>query len=113
LQESQEHPFQSQEFEGLGKKLEFCQFSDYIKIIRPNWLLFKDAFGNVDILSKQHQEVTDARNALKHSREISRSKLASAEAGLLWFEDCLRAVRSVEEEVEENGMEEENEAIRE
>ena len=100
-----ELPFEAQGFETLEKRLEKCQFSDYLKIIRSNWFLFKDDFGDGEILSRHHQEITDVRNALKHNQEINRSKLASGEAGLLWLEECLRTSAIVEDEFEENGLE--------
>lgn len=103
----QENPYYRNQYESFEKKLEFCQFSDYQKIIRANWLLFKDDFGDQTIFEHHIDEVTDVRNSLKHNRDIPDNKLASAEAGLLWLEDCLNAAIPNEEE-DQNGNGEEH-----
>jgi len=68
-------------------------------------VLFKVDFGDIEILNRHHLEITDVRNALKHNEEIDRSKLASGEAGLLWLEECLRNSAISDEEVDDNGLE--------
>lgn len=101
-----QNPFQGKDFDTLEKKLEFAQFSDYPKVIEENWALFEDDFGKLELLLRHHKEVTDCRNAFKHNREVSRSSLALAEAGLIWLEDCLHSALLSEEEMEENGEDE-------
>jgi len=103
-QKIRQNPFDAGRFDSFVGKLESCQFSDYPKIIRSNWLLFKDDFGDEALLIQHHKAVTEARNALKHNNELNRSGRALAEAGLLWLEDCLRAVsfRKAEEQVDES-----------
>lgn len=103
-QKVRQNPFDAGRFDSLAGKLEACQFSDYPKIIRSNWSLFKDDFGDESLLTQHHKAVTEARNAIKHNNELSRSSRALAEAGLLWLEDCLRAVnlRKAEEQAEES-----------
>jgi hypothetical protein len=103
----QEHPYLREKYLDFENKLEFCQFSDYLKIVRSNWSLLKQDFGDQNIFDRHFQEVTDVRNSLKHNRDIPDSKLASAEAGLLWLEDCLNAATIVDDEMDENGNGEE------
>jgi len=98
-----ENPFLKERYKTFEEKLDFCQFSDYQKIIRVNWLLFKEDFGKSNIFEHHFQEVIDVRNSLKHNRDIPDNKLASAEAGLLWLEDCLGAAVINESETHENG----------
>lgn len=97
-------PFEVGKYDSLSAKLELCQFSDYTKIMKSNWTTFQDVFGNEPRFEQHHKAVTEARNALKHNRELSRSDRASAEAGLVWLEDCLRALETAEaeEELEED-----------
>jgi len=101
----QDNPFLKDRFTTFEEKLDFCQFSDYQKIIRVNWMLFKEDFGKPNNFEHHFQEVIDVRNSLKHNRDIPDNKLASAEAGLLWLEDCLNAAIIAEPENLENGME--------
>lgn len=103
----QAHPYLREKYQDFEDKLEFCQFSDYLKIVRTNWSIFKQDFGNQAGFENHFQEVTDVRNSIKHNRDIPDSKLASAEAGLLWLEDCLNAAIIIEEDIDENGNGEE------
>ncbi|MGB8345027.1 MAG: hypothetical protein WCD86_09090, partial [Ktedonobacteraceae bacterium] len=88
-----EQPFIAGQHETLEAKLKFCLFSDNMKIIKANWLLFQDVFGKETMLDQYANFATNARNALKHSNDLSNVDLASAEAGLLWFEECLSHVK--------------------
>lgn len=95
-------PFETGQHETLAAKLAFCQFSDYFKIIRvkTNWPLFQDVFGKENIFDQNASFAIEARNAIKHGRDLSRVDLASAEAGLLWLEECLNRVKAEEQENE-------------
>lgn len=84
-------PYLNGEYDTLQGKLSHCQFSDYPKIMQANWSLYEDIFGKVDNFEQYYRFATDARNAIKHHRELSRSELAAAEAGLLWLEECLHS----------------------
>jgi len=98
-----EHPYLQDKYGELEDKLGFCQFSDYLKIVRSNWPLFQQDFGDLDNFKDHFEEVTRVRNNLKHNQDIPDNQLASAEAGLLWLEDCLNAAIIEEAELEENG----------
>lgn len=104
----QKHPYQAAVYEHLDAKLEFCQFSDYVKIISSNWHYFQDEFGNQQVFEDHIRNVTELRNALKHSRDVADHDLAVGEGGLLWLEKCLSQYSSPDEELdeEENGDEE-------
>ncbi len=92
-------PFESGQYETLASKLSFCQFSDYPKIIKANWSLFDDIFGKETTFDKYIGLTIEARNALKHGRDLSHVDLASAEAGLVWLEQCLSNVKYEEDEL--------------
>jgi len=95
----EKHPYLSSAYETLDAKLEFCQFSDYVKIITANWPYFQGDFGSNQEFSEHIKNVTDVRNAMKHGREVPNSDLAVGEGGLLWIEDCLKAaIAAIEEE---------------
>lgn len=99
------HPFRDEEFISLEGKLSLCQFSDYPKLIESNWTLFQDLFGKLEQFNSNYQLVTNARNAIKHNRELSRSELAAAEAGLVWLEECLRKYEQNDDESLEESVE--------
>ncbi len=84
------HPYEG-DLQTLFAKLELCQFSDYSKIVKATWNLFEDVFGNLEEFDRHFQAVTQARNALAHNREMNRVERASAEAGMMWLEDCFSA----------------------
>jgi hypothetical protein len=103
----EENPYKANEYSTFDKKLEFCQFSDYEKIIQLNWHLFVEVFGQKENFSKHIKQVTNARNAFKHNRDISKADLAMAEAGLIWLEECLMYASMLEEENNSENEEEE------
>lgn len=84
------NPFEAEDFSTLGELLGFCQFSDYARIMRDNWTLFSDVFGEGKSFDQHIAAVTTARNAFAHNNSIGKSDLLSAEAGLVWVEECLR-----------------------
>lgn len=94
------NPFEAEDFSSLNQLLQFCQFSDYAKIIRDNLTLFKDIFGEGTSFDQHIKAVTTARNAFAHNNSIGRSDLLSAEAGLVWIEECLRRAQLQEDEDE-------------
>jgi hypothetical protein len=96
----EEKPFTIGQYETLEARLKFCLFSDNIKIIKANWALFQDVFGKEATFDQYANFATSARNTLKHGNALSNVDLASAEAGLLWLEECLRTVK-LEEETED------------
>lgn len=96
------NPFEADEFRTLGELLQFCQFSDYARIMRDNWVLFSDTFGEGKSFDQHIAAVTTARNAFAHNNPIGKADLLSAEAGLIWVEDCLRALAEREEPEDED-----------
>lgn len=96
------NPFEAGQYDSLGGKLDLCQFSDYLKIIVPNWPFFEDVFGKPDKFEHHYRMVIEARNALAHNRPLNRVDRASAEAGLAWLEDCLRHLDAIEEDDEDD-----------
>jgi hypothetical protein len=97
------NPFEADDFSSLSQLLQFCQFSDYAKIMRDNWSLFSDTFGEGTSFDQYIKAVTTARNAFAHNNTITKADLLSAEAGLVWIEECLRSLAQAEaDEVEED-----------
>ena len=83
-------PFETGQHETLEAKLKFCMFSDLKKIIKENWPHFQDDFGKDSAQFEQYSNsAINARNSIKHGNDLSNVDLASAEAGLMWLEECL------------------------
>ncbi|MEO6891553.1 MAG: DUF1524 domain-containing protein, partial [Ktedonobacteraceae bacterium] len=97
------NPFMAGEHVSLESKLNFCLFSDLSRIISQNWPQFADIFGNQDTFTPYNRYVVDARNAFAHHNPVSDHALASAQAGLLWFEKCLGQAQ-IENEDEEDAL---------
>ena len=96
------NPFDAKKLTRLGELLQFCQFSDYAKITRENWQLFSDVFGEGESFEQHIAAVTNARNAFAHDKHIGKPDLLSAEAGLVWLEQCLAQLRPNDEEAGED-----------
>lgn len=105
-QQVNKNPFVAEDFQLLTELLQFCQFSDYAKIMQANWALFSSDFGDGEHFGQHIKAVTDARNAFAHNRPMSKSDLLSAESGLVWIEECLAKSRL--SELEENSDETED-----
>lgn len=99
--EEESKPFTVGQHDMLEARLKYCLFSDHIKIIKGNWLLFQDVFGKEELLDQYSGFVINARNKIKHNNELSNVELASAEAGLQWVEECLEKVIQEEESEDE------------
>ena len=97
-------PYEAGQHETLDTRLKFCLFSDLKKILKENWLHFQDDFGKDPVLFEQYSSsAINARNSIKHGNDLSNVDLASAEAGLLWLEECLHKIE-VEEASEDESL---------
>lgn len=83
------NPFEAKDFEAFTKRLELLLYSDLVKIILENWTYFGSTFGDMERFKQQTNQLLAARNGLKHNRELNRSEKASAEAAVIWLEECL------------------------
>jgi hypothetical protein len=102
----QMHPAEAGMYDSLAARLSMGLFSDYRKIMQEgtNWALFKDIFGDGEHFNGHMDAVLVARNAMAHHTHLNKVDLLKAEAGLIWFEDCLRTVDL--SEGDEDGAEE-------
>ena len=81
-----------QQFYNPRKKLDFCDVSDYSKIIlrKDNWQLFGSVFnGDKTQCERVLDDFRDFRVALKHNREIDSMLNHRAQAAMLWLKDVL------------------------
>lgn len=106
------NPFEAEDFSSLNQLLQFSQFSDYARIMRDNWALFRDIFGEGTSFEQHIKAVTTARNAFAHNNTIAKADLFSAEAGLIWLEECLRQVQVREADLEPDDLDDDTDDVR-
>jgi hypothetical protein len=73
-------------------KLDFCDFSDYDKIIQKNWEVFNSIFMDKTELEKHLTNLRNLRNPFKHNRAPTNIDLKNGEAALIWMEACLNRI---------------------
>ena len=83
------NPFDVDKYEDFDKKLGFALYSQLTQIIIENWPFFAHDFGDPDRFKLETGRIITARNGLKHNRKLNRSEQASAEASIIWLEDCI------------------------
>lgn len=90
-QRIKQHPYEHDRYESLAARLGMGLFSDYRKVMKDgkNWSLFHDIFGDGVKFDQHMDAVLLARNAMAHHNHMTKGDLHNAEAGLLWFEECL------------------------
>ncbi|MHB1317675.1 MAG: GmrSD restriction endonuclease domain-containing protein [Anaerolineae bacterium] len=84
-------------------RLNYVNIPDYAKIILVSWDQFSATFGNKDVFQKNVKDLSDYRNALKHSRDVSAIVRLHGQAAALWFENVIERYQSdrMAEEVDE------------
>ncbi|MBM7845433.1 GmrSD restriction endonuclease domain-containing protein [Herpetosiphon giganteus] len=98
-----QHPYEHDQYSSLAARIGMGLFSDYRKIMKEgkNWPLFSDVFGDGKKFDQHMDAVLVVRNAMAHHNHVSNVDLHTAEAGLLWFEECLHKVDLVRDEGED------------
>ncbi len=79
------------QFDDPRKKLDFCDVSDYSKIIvnNKNWQLFGGVFKSKNDGQRYLNDFREFRAALKHNREIDSILDHRAQAAILWLRGVL------------------------
>lgn len=93
-----DHPGTTPEkFITFESRLQFFDMSEYFEMItnKTYWGYFKDIFNSKENLNKHILQLSNLRNAIRHSRE--QTKLISAEglASIVWFKMALKIKASV------------------
>ena len=70
-------------------KLDFCDVSDYEKILLRNWAHFGEFFARKDELQRRMAAYRALRNAFKHNREPEDIERGEGEAAITWLERIL------------------------
>lgn len=76
----------------LAGRLEFCDLRELEAAIvsKPSWPAFRGVFGTQEDLRHRFHALSAIRNALAHSRPVTRQNVADAEAAFLWFRNSIR-----------------------
>jgi hypothetical protein len=84
------HPYEDQaQFASGRAKLDFCDVSDYDKIILRNWAQFGDLFQRKDEFQRHMAAYRTLRNCVQHNRKPSDIEQKTGEAAMLWLERIL------------------------
>jgi hypothetical protein len=77
----------------LARQLEYCDLGDLLAIITspPAWPRFATTFGTKEMLNARFVQLSDLRNAIRHSRPVNAVMIKDGEAALLWFGAVLAA----------------------
>ena len=76
----------------LVDKLAFCDLKELEDTIgaRSLWPLFESRFQSKGVLATRWAQLTELRNAIRHSRPMNQVTRKDGEAALLWFSEVLR-----------------------
>ena len=77
------------EFVSPRKRLNYCDVSDYKKIIMVNWDVFEEVFRSKSELDKHLDGLRRFRNCVKHHREPTELELAEGELAIMWIQQTL------------------------
>lgn len=73
------------QFEQPRSRLDFCDTSDYLKIIQKNWQQFSSTFKSKTELETELRHFSEFRNAVKHNRTIDSLLEHRAKAAVVWL----------------------------
>jgi hypothetical protein len=81
----------SSKYKTLSAQLQFFDMSEYFEIIsnKVYWPYFKSTFNSKENLNKHILQLSNLRNALRHSREQTKLIIAEGLASILWFKMAL------------------------
>ena len=91
--ELKKNPSLSEEdFEDFSRKLEYFDLQEYFQTIsnKTIWSKFKGTFQNKENLSIKFNQLSNLRNAIRHSRSADNVTKMEGEAAILWFESILK-----------------------
>lgn len=84
------HPYEDwSQFPPGRSRLDFCDVSDYQKIILSNWATFESVFGHKQTFSQHMESFSVLRNSLAHHRTINDVEKMTGEAAILWLRQAL------------------------
>lgn len=79
-------------YQSLIGSLEFADLREIEDIIvsRTLWPLFERIAGSKNILSTRFGQLSELRNAIRHSRQVTEIVIKDGEAAILWFKQVLK-----------------------
>ena len=82
---------ESEHYSTLNGRLEFADIRELQDILTNKNLTprFRHMFSNKEMLCKRFDQLSELRNAIRHSRLVDDITRMDGEASILWFENCL------------------------
>ncbi len=103
----QRHPYEdTSQFASGRRRLDFCDVSDYEKILLKNWPQFEEFFKHKPSLQTHFAAYRTLRNCVQHNRPPSDVEFKMGDAAMMWIQGVLdRYDQTMSEYAEENGIE--------
>jgi hypothetical protein len=70
-------------------RMEFCDVTDYVKIVEANWSEFAGVFHKRDDFTRNLDDFREYRNAVKHNRQTDTALEYQAKAAMIWLSRSL------------------------
>jgi len=88
---SQKPNYKTEDFQSIGDQVQFLDFPDYSQVItkKSNWQIFEDNFTNKSELQNRINKLSNLRNRIRHSREISETDRLDGQAAISWFKNTM------------------------
>jgi len=100
-------PYEDESYFASGRnKLDFCDVSDYEKILFKNWAHFGEFFARKDELQRRMAAYRAVRNAVQHNREAGDVERAEGEAAITWLERILDRYQQTADAADEDANDE-------
>ncbi|MCB9185577.1 MAG: DUF262 domain-containing protein [Flavobacteriales bacterium] len=81
------------DYSSFSARLTFFDLREYYEfMVKPNWQTFESRFGSKQQLELRFQQLANLRNAIRHSRELSKFEKHDGEAAIAWFSESLKTV---------------------
>jgi hypothetical protein len=93
-------------FASARSKLDFCDVSDYEKILLKNWAYFGEYFVRKDELQRHMAAYRALRNAVQHNREPTDVERGAGQAAITWLERILDRYQQVADAADQDADDE-------
>lgn len=86
--QQEEHP--ELDVDSDRERLNYCDVTDYAKIINNRWDVFEDHFPSREAVNDRFLDFSDYRNAVAHNREADHFTKLDGEVAIEWIDSCIR-----------------------
>lgn len=90
----QKPQYKEEDFDTLKDQIQFLDLPDYFAIMATsdNWQRFEGIFGNKTQLQDRVNKLSNLRNRIRHSREITETDRLDGQAAISWFKTTTNSI---------------------